>query len=126
MNYKDYKRIKEGNYQSVGMFGDNIYAYEVLTGFADIPGYYQITKEEFETYDEWKTGTPGDLGILYEIVNRKPSCSAYKGRTEIKDFSKEYTCPKCGKSFLADSGDIPKSIEVSRICPKCSKLPKQK
>ena len=52
MNYKDYKRIKEGNYQSVGMFGDNIYAYEVLTGFADIPGYYQITKEEFETYDE--------------------------------------------------------------------------
>ena len=48
MNYRDYKRIKDWNCQSVGMFGDKIYAYEVLTGFANAPEYYQITKEEFE------------------------------------------------------------------------------
>ena len=115
MNYRDYKRIKDWNCQSVGMFDDKIYAYEVLTGFANAPEYYQITQEEFDTYDEWKTETPRDLNILYEIVNRNPLCSAYKGRTEIKEFSKEYACPKCGISFLMDSGDIPKNIEVSRI-----------
>ena len=126
MNYRDYKRLKVWDYQSVGMFGDNIYAYEVLTGFADIPEYYQITREEFDTYDVWKTETPGDLGILYEIVNRKPLCSAYKERTEIKEFSMEYTCPICGKSFLIGGGDISDNIDVSKICPVCNKSPEPK
>jgi len=44
MNYKDYKRIKLGNYCSAGMFGESIYAFERLTGFADVPTYIQITK----------------------------------------------------------------------------------
>lgn len=126
MNYRDYKRLKDWNYQSVGMFGNAIYAYEVLTGFADIPVYYQITKEEFDAYEDWKEETPGDLGILYEIVNRKPLCSAYRGRTEIKEFSKEYTCPECGKSFLMGGGDIPENIEAGKICPVCNKCPEPK
>ena len=126
MNYRDYKRLKVWNYQSIGIFGDNIYAYEVLTGFADIPAYYQITREEFDTYDEWKTETPGDLGILDEIVNRNPLCSGYKGRTEIKGLSNEYTCPICGKSFLMGGGDISDNIDVSKICPVCNKSPEPK
>ena len=30
------------------MFGDNVYAFELLAGFTDIPEYIQITKEEFD------------------------------------------------------------------------------
>ncbi|MBP2653731.1 MAG: hypothetical protein H6Q73_1300 [Firmicutes bacterium] len=72
MNYKDYKMLKVGNYCSVGMFGDNIYAFEVLTGFADIPAYIQITKKEFDDF----TGNC-DFG------ERKTLCSGYKGNAEI-------------------------------------------
>ncbi len=32
MRYNEYIRLKTGRYQSVGKFGDHIYAYEVLTG----------------------------------------------------------------------------------------------
>ena len=126
MNYKDYNRLKIGNSQSVGMFGNKIYAYEILTGFANIPEYYQITEEEFDTYEEWENEIPGDLGILYEIVNRKALCSGYQGRTEIKDVSREFICPKCGKDFLVGGGDIPNNLDISRICPACNKSPEPK
>jgi len=79
MNYREYKMLKTGNYQSVGTIG-NIYVYEVLTGFTDAPEYYQITKDEFDNYEEWKDKI--DL-IVKNIHNRQCLCSAYAGRTEI-------------------------------------------
>ncbi|WP_435921382.1 hypothetical protein [Paenibacillus sp. DYY-L-2] len=53
MNYKDYNMLKEGRYQSVGILEEK-YVFEIKTGIADVPEYYQITKEEFDTYDLWK------------------------------------------------------------------------
>ena len=42
-NYKEYQRIKHGrNYDSVGMFGDHIYVYEVLCGAVMSPEYYEM------------------------------------------------------------------------------------
>jgi hypothetical protein len=75
MNYKDYKMIKTGNYCSVGMFGDNIYAFEYLTGICDAPVYIQITKAEFDNFDESKS--PKDYG------ERKELCSAYRGHSDF-------------------------------------------
>lgn len=37
LRYTEYVRLKTGRYQSVGKFGDTIYAYEVLTGVTDSP-----------------------------------------------------------------------------------------
>ncbi|MBU3172485.1 hypothetical protein [Clostridium estertheticum] len=72
MNYKDYIMIKKGNYCSVGMFGINIYAFESITGFASMPEYIQITKDEFDNF----TGN-------YEYGERKILCSGYKDNTYI-------------------------------------------
>ena len=126
MNYKKYKRIKIGNCQSVGTFGDNIYAYEVLTGICNIPEYYQITEAEFKAFDEWKNETPSDLGILYDIVNRVPLCSGYHGLSENTQVSKELRCSECNMSFLVNGGDIPENIDVKKICPKCNSKPEPK
>ncbi len=81
MNYKDYKVLKEGCFQSVGMIGD-IYVYEILTGVAFAPVYYQIMKDEFDTFEKWQDNTEFVIG---DIHNRKSICSAYKGLTDIKD-----------------------------------------
>lgn len=94
MHYSEYNRIKDGKCQSVGSFGNAIYAYEVLIGACNIPEYYQITKDKFDTFDEWKGQTPTDLGIVYDIVNRVPLCSGYRGKTEILQIGKELRCPK--------------------------------
>jgi hypothetical protein len=83
MRYTDYKRLKTGRYQSVGMFGDSIYAYEVLTGIADSPEYHQISKEEFDTFEIWTQEFITDLKKLYVIINRPVICSGYRGRTEL-------------------------------------------
>ncbi|MBX4262359.1 hypothetical protein KTC96_06410 [Clostridium estertheticum] len=72
MNYKYYKIIKKGNYRSAGMFGINIYAFESITGFASMPEYIQITKDEFDNF----TGN-------YEYGERKILCSGYKDNTYI-------------------------------------------
>lgn len=61
LRYTDYFRLKTGRYQSVGKFGDDIYAYEVLTGIADTPEYQQISKEEFESFDTWSQEYITDL-----------------------------------------------------------------
>jgi len=54
MNYKDYKRLKTGNWVSVGKFSDKLYAMEILTGAVNAPEYHRITKEEFDTFEIWK------------------------------------------------------------------------
>ena len=74
MNYKDYKRIKKGNYCSAGLFGDSIYAFERLAGFADTPEYIQITREEFDNFT-------GD----YDYGERKLLCSGYIGTGDFND-----------------------------------------
>lgn len=85
MNYKEYIRIKIGNYQSVGMFGEKIYAYEVLTGFADVPEYHQISRQEFDTFEKRQNEKTTDLKILYNIINRKAFCSGYKGCSDFNE-----------------------------------------
>jgi hypothetical protein len=83
LRYTDYIRLKTGRYQSVGKFGDDIYAYEVLTGIADTPEYHQISKEEFESFEAWSQEYITDLKKLYEIINRPVICSGYLGRAEL-------------------------------------------
>ncbi|RUS44929.1 hypothetical protein [Cohnella sp. AR92] len=80
MNYRDYKQIKQGQYQSVGMLGE-FFVYEVLTGIADVPEYYQITKNEFETFEQWQNN---DSFIVGKIKNRKCICSGYRGHADSK------------------------------------------
>ncbi|MWV47099.1 hypothetical protein GRF59_26230 [Paenibacillus sp. HJL G12] len=83
MRYTDYTRLKTGRYQSVGTFGDDIYAYEVLTGIADTPEYHQISKEEFGSFETWSQEYMTDLKKVYEIINRPVICSGYLGRAEL-------------------------------------------
>ena len=83
LRYTDYIRLKTGRYQSVGKFGDDIYAYEVLTGIADSPEYHQISKEEFESFETWSQEYITDLKKPYEIINRPVICSGYLGRAEL-------------------------------------------
>ncbi|NWL86537.1 hypothetical protein DMN77_02855 [Paenibacillus sp. 79R4] len=74
MNRWNYKRLKEGPYSSAGIFGEQ-YAFEILTGICDVPEYYPITKEEFDTYDEWKENYDK---VVSEIKNRKLIYSSYR------------------------------------------------
>ncbi|MEW4372381.1 hypothetical protein [Paenibacillus kandeliae] len=80
IRYTDYVRVKKGPYQSVGTFGDDIYVYEVLTGVADSPEYHQISKEEFDSFDDWVQTHGKDMKKFYEVVNRPVLCSGYLGR----------------------------------------------
>lgn len=65
MNYKDYKRLKVGDWMSVGKFSDRLYAMEFLTGAVSVPEYHKLSKEEFDSFEEWK-----DTDKVVEI-NRK-------------------------------------------------------
>jgi len=65
MNYKDYKRLKTGNWLSVGKFSDNLYAMEIPTGAVNAPEYHKISKEEFDTFEIWK-----DSKKVTEIMHR--------------------------------------------------------
>lgn len=67
MNYKDYKRLKGGDWMSVGKFSDRLYAMEFLTGAVSVPEYHKISKEEFDSFEEWK-----DTDKAVEI-NRRPA-----------------------------------------------------
>ncbi|MFV0395255.1 MAG: hypothetical protein ACK5LC_12815 [Coprobacillaceae bacterium] len=64
---------------SVGMFGENIYACEILTGFANIPEYHKISKNEFEFFEYW------DKDMLMQIVNRPVFASGYKDNTNFDE-----------------------------------------
>ena len=85
--YTDYVRLKKGRYQSVGKFGDDIYAYEIATGIADSPEYHQISREEFDSFESWGQQEEMDMKKFYEIKNRPVLCSGYLGR-EYMDMSK--------------------------------------
>lgn len=65
MNYKDYKRLKLGDWMSVGKFSDKLYAMEFLTGAVGIPEYHIISKEECDTFEDWK-----DTDKVMEINRR--------------------------------------------------------
>jgi len=82
IRYTDYVRLKKDRYQSVGKFGEDIYAYEVLTGVTDSPEYHQISKEEFDSFETWSKEVDGvmDMKKFYEIANRPVLCSGYVGK----------------------------------------------
>jgi hypothetical protein len=73
MKCKNYEMLKKGDYLSVGML-EGQYCFEILTGICDIPEYYPITKEEFDTFDEWKNNADK---IAKDIQNRKIIHSGY-------------------------------------------------
>lgn len=83
LRYTEYVRKKTGRYQSVGMFGNTIYAFEVLTGITDSPEYHQISKEEFDAFETWAQENITDLNKLYEIINRPVICSGYLGKEKL-------------------------------------------
>lgn len=83
LRYTEYVRLKTGRYQSVGKFGDEIYAYEVLTGVTDSPEYHQISKAEFDSFETWTKEYISDLKKLYDIINRPVICSGYLGKEEL-------------------------------------------
>ena len=58
IRYTDYARMKIGQYQSVRKFGDEIYAYKMLTGVTDTPEYKK----------------------MYQIFGRPLLCSSYLGK----------------------------------------------
>lgn len=80
MSWRDYKTIKKGIYDNVG-FHEGRYCYEVLTDIFDLPAYFPITKEEFDTFDEWKNDTNK---IVKDIQNRPHLYSAYSLKQEMK------------------------------------------
>ncbi len=82
-HYKEYVRLKEGGYHSVGKFGEDIYAYEVLTGFTDTPEYHQISREEFDSFEVWGGNDAMDMNKFYEIAERPVLCSGYLGRANL-------------------------------------------
>jgi hypothetical protein len=43
------------------------YMISIPTGIADIPEYFEITKEEFDTFEEWRNNEPK----IIEIENRE-------------------------------------------------------
>ena len=97
MRYTDYKRLKTGGFCSVGKFGEDIYAFEILTGIASAPEYHRISREEFDTFEARKDSE----AILLEITSRPVICSAYKGCAE-SDGSRAVDNPPicCGISPL--------------------------
>ncbi|WP_322923306.1 hypothetical protein [Paenibacillus campi] len=82
IRYTDYVRLKTGQYQSVGKFGDDIYAYEMLTGITDTPEYHQISKQEFDSFEIWSQAGP-EYKKMYELLARSVLCSGYLGRAYL-------------------------------------------
>lgn len=82
VKYTDYICLKTGRYQSVGKFGDNIYAYEVLTGVTDSRSTIKFLRRNSILL---KLGAKSTFRILkkYEIINRPVICSGYLGRAEL-------------------------------------------
>ena len=60
---------------NVGMFGAHIYAFEQLTGVCDIPEYHQITREEYETAEQWVL----EDDKVMEILSRPILCDRNTG-----------------------------------------------
>ena len=48
---------------------------KILTGICNIPEYYPISKEEFDTFYKWKNDMDK---VIYDVKNRKLLCSGYK------------------------------------------------
>lgn len=80
MTYRDYQPLKIGeNLCSVGKFGV-YYAFEILTGAACAPEYYQITKAEFDAFPNWEHRLDE---VIQNVKCRKCLCGAYVGETEL-------------------------------------------
>lgn len=76
MNANAYRRMRcFYSTCSVGMFGAHIYAFEQLTGVCDIPEYHQITREEYETAEQWVL----EDDKVTEILSRPILCDRNKG-----------------------------------------------
>lgn len=76
MNANEYRRMRSFySTCSVGMFGEHIYAFEQLTGVCGIPEYYQITREEYESAEQWVL----EDDKVMEILSRPILCDRNKG-----------------------------------------------
>ena len=76
MNANEYRRMRSFySTCSEGMFGARIYAFEQLTGACDTPEYHQITREEYETAEQWVL----EDDKVTEILSRPILCDRNKG-----------------------------------------------
>lgn len=80
MTYRDYKEMKTGNWCSVGMFGDNIYAFQHIGGSFNHSEYYKITKREFELFPDNQ-----DKLVMFDFECCIKLCSDYVGDTEFDE-----------------------------------------
>lgn len=121
MDCRNYKVLKKGRYQSVGIL-ENTYVFEIKTGIADVPEYYRITKKEFDTYDQWKDEWITDKKTIYTIVNRKCFCSAYKNHGDHPPRNYHFAvvqCPECKIETVAHIGHLPLGARYEVTCPQC-------
>ncbi|MCL2054188.1 MAG: hypothetical protein FWG90_07105 [Oscillospiraceae bacterium] len=94
-----YKRIKIGQWESVGKFDDEIYAFEALGGRLNQAIFWQITKEEFDSYGTWNDHTEGEE--LYKVLVYKLYYDCTKTMADI--FQREELIVKydeSGKAYL--------------------------
>lgn len=82
IRYTDYVRMKTGQYQSVGKFGEDIYVFEMLTGITDTSEFHQISKQEFDSFEVWSEEAP-EYPKTYEILARPVLCSGYLGKAYL-------------------------------------------
>lgn len=114
MTYKDYHAAKWRNQESVGTFGNEIYAYQKLTGNNSMPSYTQIMKAEFDSFESWSEG-------MQAAVNSRPYlCLADEEYGEICEYDIEVRCPACHNHFLL-SHRRPGHIPIESCCPECRK-----
>jgi hypothetical protein len=60
--------IKKGNWSGFGAIAlKDLYMISIPMGICDIPEYFYISKDEFDTFDEWKN----DSSKILEIEQRE-------------------------------------------------------
>lgn len=81
MNYKDFNLKKTYSMCGVGYFTEHLYAIQFLNGAVSAPEFHCITKEEFDTFDDWK-----DTSKVRTIDNR-PSFGLPLHGSALAEFS---------------------------------------
>jgi len=95
---KLYNRLKySNNYSSVGLINKQ-YVYEILTGVCDVPEYYPITREEFDTFEDWEDD---EIFVVNTIKNRTLLAGGWRKTRHSPWMKSKYNNRKLG----IDAGD---------------------
>ncbi|GHU56668.1 hypothetical protein AGMMS49975_20410 [Clostridia bacterium] len=93
-----FKRLKLGQWQSVGVFGEDVYAFECLIGRLNSALFWEITKEEFDTAEEWWEITDKNKDDIEKVLAYKLVRTESKKKAEIMkrpQLQVKYALPKC-------------------------------